>query len=116
MCKNIETNYMLKLGGLEYKAYEAQCEALRLKRKPELIQARKNRQEKIILSMIDAILDAEFAEYQAKLNEQIEKVNDALERNKTGQRDFCTVDGCRKIAFRKNCVEREKGHLGEDLH
>jgi hypothetical protein len=27
-------------------------------------------------------LDTEFAEYQAKLNEQIEKVNDALERNR----------------------------------
>lgn len=104
MQKNIETNYMLKLGGLEYKAYEAQCEALRLKRKPELIQAKKNRWEKIILSMIDAILDAEFAEYRAKLNEQIEKMNDALERSKAGQRDFCTADGCWEIAFQKNCI------------
>ena len=46
ICKNIETEYMLKLGSIEYKAYEAQCAALRLKRKIELIQAKKNRQEK----------------------------------------------------------------------
>lgn len=85
ICENIETDYMLKLGGLEYKAYEAQCEALRLKRKLELIQAKKNRQEKIIVSIIEATLDAEFAEYQAKLNEQIEKMNNALERNKAGK-------------------------------
>ena len=33
ICKNIETEYMLKLGSLEYKAYEAQCVVMRLKRK-----------------------------------------------------------------------------------
>ena len=27
ICKNIETEYMLKLGSIEYKAYEAQCAA-----------------------------------------------------------------------------------------
>ena len=46
ICKNIETEYMLKLGSIEYKAYEAQCATLRLKRKIELIQAKKNRQER----------------------------------------------------------------------
>lgn len=30
MCKNIEAEYMLMLGGLEYKVYEAQCAVLRL--------------------------------------------------------------------------------------
>lgn len=52
ICKNIETEYMLKLGSIEYKAYESQCTFLRLKRKIELIQAKKNRQEKIIISDI----------------------------------------------------------------
>ena len=78
ICKNIETEYMLKLGSLEYKAYEAQCAALRLKRKIELIQARKNRQEVINLTVIDKTLDEEFLEYEKKLNEQVEKMNEAL--------------------------------------
>ena len=82
ICRNIETAYMLKLGGLEYKAYEAQCTALRLKRKIELIQAKKNRQEKVVLSAIEETLKTEFAEYQKRLNEQIEKMNKALERSK----------------------------------
>lgn len=82
VCKNIETEYMLKLGSIEYKAYEAECAALRLKRKIELIQAKKNRQEKVILSAIEETLDNEFAEYQKQLNEQIDKMNDALERSK----------------------------------
>ena len=82
ICKNIETEYMLKLGSIEYKAYEAQCAALRLKRKIELIQAKKNRQEKVIISAIEETLDSEFAEYQKQLNEQIDKMNDALKRSK----------------------------------
>ena len=82
ICKNIETEYMLKLGSLEYKAYEAQCAALRLKRRIELIQARKNRQEAINLTVIDKTLDEEFLEYEKKLNEQVDKMNDALEHSK----------------------------------
>jgi uncharacterized protein YnzC (UPF0291/DUF896 family) len=81
-CKNIEMAYMLTIGGLEYKAYEIECAILRLKRKAQLIQAKKNRQEKVVMSKIDELLDAEFAEYQAKLNEQVEKMNAAIERSK----------------------------------
>ncbi len=82
ICRNIETLYMLKLGSLEYKAYEAQCNFLRLKRKLELVQAKINRQEKIIVSDIEKLLDKEFAEYQEKLNEQIDKMNTAIEHSK----------------------------------
>ena len=82
ICKNIETEYMLKLGSIEYKAYEAQCAALRLKRKFDLIQAKKIRQEKIIISAIEETLDEEFAEYQKQLDEQIDKVNAAIKRSK----------------------------------
>lgn len=81
ICKNIETKYMLELGSIEYKVYEAQCLSLRLKRKIELIQAKKNRQEKITVSDVEETLDAEFAEYQKKLDEQIDKMNDALKRS-----------------------------------
>ena len=83
ICKNIETAYMLSLGSIEYKAYEAQCAALRLKRKNELIQAKKNRQEKIIISAIEETLDNEFAAYQQQLDEQIDKMNNALERSRS---------------------------------
>lgn len=81
-CKNIEMEYMLALGDLEYKAYELNCHMLRLKRKAELIQACKNRQEKIILSEIENILDTEFADYQARLDEQLHKMNIAIERSR----------------------------------
>lgn len=82
ICRNIETAYMLELGSLEYKAYEAQCTFLRLKRKLELIQAKINRQEKVIISKIEDTLDQEFAEYKEKLDEQINKMNEAIEHSK----------------------------------
>ena len=56
VCPNIETEYLLLFGSLEYKAYETQCSALRLKRKAELIQAKLNRQEKVIVKTIEEIL------------------------------------------------------------
>ena len=74
ICKNIEMKYMLELGNLEYKAYESMCYMLRLKRKMELIQAKKNRLEKVVLIEIEKQLDREFALYQETLNVQIEKM------------------------------------------
>ena len=81
-CKNIETAYMLSIGALEYRAFEIECAVLRLKRKAEIIRAKKNRQEPVVLSAIEELLDIAFAQYQAKLNERIEKMNAAIERSR----------------------------------
>lgn len=94
VCKNIEMKYMLSLGALEYKAYELYCSMLRLKRMTELIQAKTNRQEKVSISAINRLLDEEFAEYQKKLNEQIEKMNEALEWRK---RNVLTEDETQEL-------------------
>ncbi|MBQ7249334.1 MAG: molecular chaperone DnaJ, partial [Deltaproteobacteria bacterium] len=83
VCKDLETIYLLHFGALEYRLYKTQCEYLRLKRKAELIQAHINRQERIDLERIGHKLDAEFAEYQQKLDERIEQMNAALEHGKS---------------------------------
>lgn len=41
ICENIKTEYMLTFGSLEYKLYKAYCKYLRLKRKRDMIQAKK---------------------------------------------------------------------------
>ena len=82
VCENIKTAYMLEFGSLEYSLYESYCKYLRLRRKKEMIQAKKNRQEKIILSDIESQLDREFVEYKKKLEEKISGINRALERSK----------------------------------
>lgn len=109
-CKNIEMAYMLELGSLEYKAYEAQCTYLRLKRKVELIQVKKNRMESVDLVAIEAILDAEFAEYQEKLNEQIDKMNKAIDWNKA---EFLSKE---EMAQLKKLYHRIVKALHPDLH
>lgn len=81
ICKNIETEYMLELGSLEYCLYQSECIIMRLKRKVELIQTRINRQEKIDVPAIDKLLDEQFREYQQKLEEKIKKMNEAIERD-----------------------------------
>lgn len=81
-CRRIETAYLLAFGELEYKLYELQCAILRLKRKIDLIQARKNRQDEVVAEAIESELDYEFSEYQAKLNEYIDDMEAAAERSK----------------------------------
>ncbi len=81
-CPNIEMQYMHAIGGLEIKVYELYCESMRLKRGIEIIQAMKNHQESISIPKMQEILDSEFAEYQEKMNEQVARMNAALERNK----------------------------------
>ncbi|MCD8088550.1 MAG: hypothetical protein LUE22_08220 [Oscillospiraceae bacterium] len=80
-CKNIEAAYLLRFGGLEYAAYEAECRCLRYKRKLELVIRKRNRQEPINDKALEKTLDQEFREYQDKLDEMIQNMNEALDRS-----------------------------------
>lgn len=82
VCENIKTAYMLEIGSLEYRNYKLYCDYLRLHWKKELIQAKKNRQETVIMESIEAFLDEEFISYQKRLDEKMRDINDALERSK----------------------------------
>lgn len=112
-CKNIEAAYLLALGSLEYKAYEIQCRVLRLKRKSELIQIKKNRQEKISISKIEDTLDLEFEEYQKNLEQQINKINDALQWK---EGEFLSEEETRELKelYRK-IVKKLHPDLNKDL-
>ncbi len=109
-CRNIEMTYMLKLGALEYKAFETQCAFLRLRRKLEMIQARLNRQERIDIQAIESSLDTEFADFQEKLNEQISRMNDAIERSHS---EFLSADDAAEL---KKLYRRIVKALHPDLH
>lgn len=82
-CKNIENNYMLLVGHLEYKVHELYCETLKRKRKIELIQSYVNRQEKIDSNVIEKVLEDEFIEYQEKLEEKLKAINKAMDWKKS---------------------------------
>lgn len=87
ICKNIKTQYMLTFGSLEYKLYKAYCKYLRLRRKKDMIQAKKNRQEMIDIEGIENELDDEFAEYKKVLDGKISDMKEALKRS---EMDFLT--------------------------
>lgn len=81
-CKNIEAEYMIKIGALEYKSFELECRVRRIQRKIELIRAKLNRGEGVVLTEIEARLDAEYAEYAEKLRVLTRALDDAfLRRN-----------------------------------
>lgn len=109
-CKNIEMHYMLEFGAIEYKVYNAQCAALRAKRKIEMIRARQNRNETVSPSEIEILLDEEFADYRKKLEEQIDKMNKALHRS---QEDCLTEDEVKEL---KKMYRRIVKALHPDLH
>ena len=82
ICENIQRDYTLVFGSLEYKLYEAYCEYLRLRRKRDLIQAKVNRGEKPDMEAIESRLDEEFRDYKRRLEEQMEEINEAIEKSK----------------------------------
>lgn len=79
-CKNIENQYILKFGKLEYKVYEAECDYRRLKRKLELIIICRNHNKPIDLAKIDEQLEKELGEFYKKLNAELEKIEEAKRR------------------------------------
>ncbi|MFP3042035.1 hypothetical protein LQZ19_09485 [Treponema primitia] len=83
-CKNIEMEYMLKIGVLEYNLYEIETQILRIKRKLELIRQKINRQEIFIIESIEKQLDIEYEEYTKKLKVQYEIFQNALTRKESG--------------------------------
>ena len=110
ICRNLETEYMLKIGGLEHQLYAIQCEAQRLKRESELIQAALNRQEKPDFTRIDRLLDREFAAYQEKLDEQIRQMNEAL---KHSQAELLSPEDTKEL---KSLYRKIVKVLHPDLH
>lgn len=78
-CKNIENEYILQLGALEYKVYDLQSLRLRLERKIELIQIRLDEEESINFNQIEEALDMEFESNQQERAHKIDQINNAIE-------------------------------------
>lgn len=77
-CKNIEAAYLLAVGGLEYRAFELETEIRALRRKASLIQAQKNRQEKVDLVLIEMQIKLELEAFWAELEKQRETLDAAM--------------------------------------
>jgi hypothetical protein len=77
---NIEAEYQLKLGQLEYEKFQITVEINKMKRTIEIIQAHLNRNEKITIPEIDSKIAKEFKKWQLQLSEKLEKLEKAKSR------------------------------------
>ena len=84
-CENIMARYQIAFGALEYKVFELECEIRRQQRKAQLIRAKMNHQERVIITEIEEKLDQEFVEYQERLSEKMRDMSDALDRYQGGK-------------------------------
>jgi hypothetical protein len=66
---NLELDYQLKLGKRQYELMMVRIEALRLKRKAELLQSAINRQVKCSIDVVEAQLDFEFEKWNREAKE-----------------------------------------------
>ena len=82
VCRNIEMEYMLRFGESEIDVLECQCEALRSKRRIELIRKKQQEDESFRMQEIEELLDDEFEKYSDQIDEQTEKLEAAEERKK----------------------------------
>jgi hypothetical protein len=84
VCPNLQAEYMLKIGKLEYAVFEYQCKILRAKRKTEIIQAQLNKEQPYDVAEIEKQLDKEYQEYTEKLLEKQKEIEKARNRKESG--------------------------------
>lgn len=74
ICPNIEHEYLVKFGVLEYEVYKKEVELNRLKRKYQLMQIKVNNEEKIDIDIIENQLKKEFRDYEKSLTKQMDEL------------------------------------------
>jgi len=77
---NIEADYQVKIGHLEYERFRIEVEVRRLRRASQIIQAALNRDEGISAAALEAQLVVEFAEWERRVKARLEEIDRARRR------------------------------------
>jgi hypothetical protein len=72
--KNLEALYITRIGKNEYELFCLECQAARLKRKIELIQARLNHAEEVNLTAVEKQLDKEYKDWHEKMDKMVSDI------------------------------------------
>lgn len=113
VAENLKTDYMLRLGQFECKAFCLKIELARWQRRFTLYQVALNHGEKPDLMAIEAKLDKEFEEFVSKIKENEQAVEDAA-----GHASMERMDESQSLAIRVeyiNAVKRLHPDLNPDL-
>ena len=81
VCPRLQTEYMLKVGKLEYAVYEMQIKILRTKREIEIIQSFLNREQPYVLADVEKQLNLEYEEYTKNLLDKQKEIDEARFKN-----------------------------------
>ncbi|MEG2343687.1 MAG: hypothetical protein RSB52_05930 [Acidaminococcaceae bacterium] len=76
--QNLEAEYMVTLGQLEFQSYVSQCDILRIRRKLEIVKDLVEQKRVVDLALVEKILDIDFADYLTNLQEQANLMKLAL--------------------------------------
>ena len=75
--RDLESEYMMRIGRLEHRLFSFQIRARQLKREIALYQAAANRRETLTPEAVAQIIEQEFSEFLATLAQQREKLRQA---------------------------------------
>ena len=78
ICPELERNYVLQFGLLEYTLYKKDVEIDKLKMKLRLIQKELNNQNPVDLDSIERILKEKFKEYEENLIKSMDELNEKI--------------------------------------
>ena len=110
--KYLEKEYMEKIGQLEFKSFKTQCDILRIRRKTEIVKELIDNNRVLDLEFVEKILDIDFEENKATLQEQANLLKLALT-----QTDKFTLSGTEDdelIFVYKNLIGRINPDLNRD--
>ena len=105
--RDIEADYMIKLGKLEAEVYSAECEMRLLQRKLEFMQAQRNRREQLRMDEIDAKINAAQEEFRRILEDLLKKAAEA-EQYRQEQEKKKAEKEYRKATRKAKAQEEEK--------
>lgn len=113
ICPNIEAEYLLNFGFLEYDLYKKDVELSKIKRKFQLMRIQVNNQETIDIDFINEVLDEEFIEYEKKLKKQMDELDNLsnISMVKTLSKD----DSKKLKSIYKKCVLKLHPDLNKNL-
>ncbi len=113
ICPNIEQEYPLNFGFLEFELYKKDLKLSKLKRKLSLIQIQINNEEKVDINSINRKLKEEFKEYENNLRKHMDELDNAI--NSTKSKHLSKIDVIKLKAIYKKCVFKLHPDLNKNL-
>ena len=112
-CPNIEQEYLVKFGVVEYEVYKKELELNKLKRKYQILQIKVNNEEKINITQIDEQLKNEFKDYEQSVIKQMDELKKMME--KTDLKRLSKKDTQKLKKLYRQCILKLHPDLGNKL-